>query len=79
MEATPGETNGEEFPGSFLGFACDREWLLGNPSMTGVKSSGNPHERSSWDARSGRSFSLISEERMTKRGRTVGWTERDGG
>ena len=59
MEATSGETNGEEYPGSFLGFACDREWLLGNPSMTGVKSSGNPHERSSWDARSGRSINLI--------------------
>ena len=34
MEATSWEINDEELPGSFLGFACDREWLLGNPSIT---------------------------------------------
>ena len=46
MEATSGETNGEEFPGSLLGFACDHEWLLGNPSMTGCQVKQYPHERS---------------------------------
>jgi len=35
MEATSGETNDEEFPGSFLDFESGHEWLLGNPSMIG--------------------------------------------
>ncbi len=37
MEATSGETNGEEFPESFLDIESDPEWLLGNPSMTGYQ------------------------------------------
>jgi len=35
MEATFWEMNDEEFPRSFLGFACDREWLMENPSLAG--------------------------------------------
>ena len=37
MEATSGETNGEEFPGSFLDCASDHESLLGNPSVIGYQ------------------------------------------
>ena len=33
MEATSGETNGRQFPGSFLDFPSDHEEFLGNPSM----------------------------------------------